>query len=836
MRNLLLILLAIGILISPIACKKKNTQPKPDPDPIPDTTEIIISENTKVIDLETRNAISKIDTSNFTFTFNGSTDELSALKVGDILVDSGSEIVAYGYLRKVKKIDSSRGETIVETEPAGLTEAILQGSIDFNSGKLKISQVQRMELAKGVKLKTLKNTDFTVFDMDYDMEFGSGNDKVSVKGNTSLSMEVFFKFKWDYCILCAPPEVEVSLFESGIELDQTASINVVSEYGASISERIPLATFYFQPWTFAIGPVPVVFIPKVQLFVEVDGSVSAEFSTGASESFNGRLGAKYTSDDGWSTIADKTFIFDYYPPQLDLSASVKANVGPEVSLMLYGVAGPFTNVTACSQLDAERHTGTDNWDLDYKVGVKSEVGIRVDVFLFEDEWSNSFCLFEQSLMHLDNEPMETGVFFENPKDGDWLGLGTTVDLTARVTGATPSKLDFYVDGSLLGSLDSEPWILNWNTASSTYGDHILIVNDMIGGEIVASDTINISLLNAEWKVVDLSPLGQNNETINKDVFFSGSDEGWMVGGTEYGFGGYMLHTTDGGLNWETISPTGILAPNTLDNIIFINEGEVLATTITGQVITSMGWQEIKYPTLEGFELTFKNFEVNDIAISNIGKLVAVGNVLNENAYKIMYAKAVSGDYEPSEGPSIPYYYNDMPTKPKIYFRNAKGIVYNLKDQSNPIRQYIMLSDDGGMSWESMQLNASGITRDDDIYGAFFLDENKGWLVGRESQGFAVVLKTTDGGQSWEKINVEDVYNFGSIWMLSTEEGYATVNTINVGDIVKTKLYHTQDGGYSWSPVDIVHTRLPMKKVFFKGPYLGCTVGGGSDVFMFSVSK
>jgi photosystem II stability/assembly factor-like uncharacterized protein len=833
-KNLFAILTAVLILSFVSGCKKhdEKTDPKPNPDP----EDIIIAETAKPLDLETRAAISSIDTTNFTFVFNGETELVSNIKVGDILVDSASDLSQYGYIRKVKSVQSLRGQTTVTTEPAGLTEAILQGSIDFNSGKLKVSQIQRMELAKGVKLKTLKNSDFTVFDMDYDMEFGSGNDKVSVKGKTSLSMEVFFKFKWDYCILCAPPEVEVTLFESGIELDQAASINVVSQYGANLSERMPLATFYFQPWTFAIGPVPVVFIPKVQLFVEVDGSVSAEFSTGVSESFNGRLGTKYTSDDGWSTIADKTFTFDYYPPQLDLSASVKANVGPEVSLLLYGVAGPFTNVTACSQLDAERHVGTDNWDLDYKVGVKSEVGIRVDVFLFDEEWSKSFCLFEQNLMHLEDEPMETGVFFENPKDGDWLGLGTTVDLTVRVTGATPSELDFYVDGSLLGSLDSEPWVLNWNTASSTHGDHILVVNDMIGGDIVASDTINISLLNAEWKVVDLSSLGQNNETINNDVFFSGSDEGWIVGGTEYGFGGYMLHTTDGGLNWETISPTGILAPNTLDNIVFISEGEVLANTVTGQVITSMGWQEIKYQTLEGFELTFKNFEVSDIAISNIGNLVAVGNVINENAYQIMSAKAVPDNYEPSAGIDIPYYYNDMPTKPKIYFRNAKGIVYNLKDQSNPIRQYIMLSDNGGISWESMQLNASGITRDDDIYGAFFLDENKGWLVGRESQGFAVVLKTTDGGLSWEKINVEDVYNFGSIWMLSTKEGYATVNTINVDDIVKTKLYHTQDGGYSWSPVDIVHTRLPMKKVFFKGPYLGCTVGGGSDIFMFSVSK
>ena len=93
----------------------------------------------------------------------------------------------------------------------------------------------------------------------------------------------------------------------------------------------------------------------------------------------------------------------------------------------------------------------------------------------------------------------------------------------------------------------------------------------------------------------------------------------------------------------------------------------------------------------------------------------------------------------------------------------------------------MLSEDGGVSWESMQLNASGITRGDDVKGAFFLNENKGWLVGRESQGYAFVLRTNDGGLTWEKSVVEDAYNFGSIWFLDNDEGYATVNAIDVGD-------------------------------------------------------
>jgi|GEM_PF-1557951 len=835
MKKVILILFAIILLAATQGCKKHTDDPEPGPNP--DPSEVIIADNTKVMDLETRAAISQIDTTNFTFTFTGETTLLSQLKTGDILVDSASEFARYGYLRKVTGIQSAKGQTTVTTAPAGLTEAILQGSIDFNSGRLRTDQIDRVELAEGVTLKTSRETDFTVFDMDYDMTFGSGNDKITVEGNTSLDIEIFFKFDWDYCVLCAPPEVEVTLFESGVELNQSASVNVASQYGANIENRIPVATFYFEPWTFTIGPVPVVFVPKVELFIEVDGSLTAEFSTGATEAFSGRLGSRYTSDDGWSMIKEKTFSFDYYPPQMDVSAHVDAGAGPEVSLMLYGVAGPYTNVTSCISLDAELHNGTNNWDMEYKVGVKAEAGIKIDVMLFEDEWGKSICLFEQTLMHLDNEPMETGIFFESPVDDSWLALGSQTTLKARVTGAAPSSVEFLVDGEVIGSLSNEPWELTWDTQPAGYGDHTLVVNDIIGGQVIASDTIHIRLLNAVWEIIDLSNLNQSEQTINHDVFFSGSDEGWMVGGSGYGIDGYMLHTTNGGRSWTNIAPDNFFVA--LMQIVFLNNNEILARAFDGKIYSSLTWAPLTYHiNNEEIGYTYDNFDVNSFDITSDGNLIAVGNYYNSENYTIHVARAASGEFKPllNNFTQIPYYYDDMPSAPYVYFRNNKGIVFNLKDQGNPLRQYIMLSDDGGFSWENMTLNASGITRDDDIYGAFFLNEQKGWLVGRESQGYAVVLRTEDGGASWEKFTAEEVYGFGSVWFLSTKEGYATVNAIDMGDEIHVKLYHTLDGGETWDPISLVHTIHPMKKVFFKGPYLGFTVGGGSDTYRFTVAK
>jgi len=831
-KNFLILIFAFGILTIPFGCKKPVDKPEPEPEPQPN--EIIIAETAKPLNLETRTAIIGIDTTNFTFTFNAETDLLSNLKVGDILVDSTSDFAQYGYLRKVTGIQETKGETTVTTSPAGLTEAVLQGNIDFNSGKLKTSQIQRMVLADGVTLKTLKNTDFTVFDMNYDMEFGSGNDKITVSGNTQLDIDIFFKFNWSYCIMCAPPEVEINLFETGVEINQSASINVSSEYGASITHRIPIATYYFEPWTFTLGPIPVVFVPKIELFVEVDGSITADFSTGASESFTGRLGTKYTSDDGWGTIKEKTFTYDYYPPELNLSANIEANVGPEVSLLLYGVAGPFTNITACSLLEAEIHTGTDNWDLDYKVGVKTEVGIKIDVMLFEEEWSTDFCLFEQSLMHLDNEPLDNGIFWEYPIDGHWYSLGSEINLQARTTGAIPTEVQFVVDGNVIATDAENPFEYNWNTTGISHGEHNLVVNYILGGNVISTDAITISLLNAEWEIVDLTNLGQNNETINYDVFFSDTDNGWMVGGSGYGFGGYLLHTTDAGQSWNKISPEDFMI--TMQEIQFINDEELAIRLMNGSVYTSGIWdKEYGYLDQAGnWKVTFNGYDVLSLAMSSNGNLTAIGRHYSDNQLYIVTANSITHEF--NSATLIEKYYDDLPANSKVYFRNTKGIIYNIKDQGNSLKQYIMLSENGGSSWEIIAINAQGITREDRVYGAYFLDEQKGWLVGKESQGYAFVLITEDGGQTWEKVDVEEAHSFGSVYFMSDMEGYATSNTSNTYGDPDYKLFHTMDGGYTWESVELAYTKLPMYKVVFQGPYLGYAVGHGSETYRFSVGK
>lgn len=252
MKKLLPLLIALAILFT--AGCKKETPEQPGPDPTP-TGDVIVAENTRIIDQQTRSIITSIDTVNYTITVTGNSDIISNLKVGDILVDSASAQAPYGYLRKVTSISNNKdGEVVIVTGMATLTEAVNKGSIDFNTGKLSMAHVESYQLADGVTLQNLKNTDFTVFSFDYEKVFENDNGEVTISGHTDLDIEFFFDFDWDFDWLSLPPMPIVEKFESGVEINQNASIMMYSEAGAGMHERISLAKFYFTPWTFMVGP------------------------------------------------------------------------------------------------------------------------------------------------------------------------------------------------------------------------------------------------------------------------------------------------------------------------------------------------------------------------------------------------------------------------------------------------------------------------------------------------------------------------------------------------------------------------------------------------------
>ncbi len=133
------------------------------------------------------------------------------------------------------------------------------------------------------------------------VKLGSATDYLLLNGQVGLGIEVVFNVdidvQWpsvdwevtqdhwydlpDVDVDVTPPSVKLksmefsTTFSETVDLDITANINLASlDYEKSLVEH------EFAPVTFAIGPVPVVLVPYVDLHVGAEGQVSAGITFG----------------------------------------------------------------------------------------------------------------------------------------------------------------------------------------------------------------------------------------------------------------------------------------------------------------------------------------------------------------------------------------------------------------------------------------------------------------------------------------------------------------------------------------------------------------------------
>lgn len=86
---------------------------------------------------------------------------------------------------------------------------------------------------------------------------------------------------------------------------------------------------------------------------------------------------------------------------------------------------------------------------------------------------------------------------------------------------------------------------------------------------------------------------------------------------------------------------------------------------------------------------------------------------------------------------------------------------------------------------------------DDMYSVHFLTRHVGWAVGDSAEGFTGIFRTSDGGQTWERLELFDGQEhppaFSSIRFADARHGWIATRT---GKLV----LRTVDGGETWIPV------------------------------------
>jgi photosystem II stability/assembly factor-like uncharacterized protein len=98
------------------------------------------------------------------------------------------------------------------------------------------------------------------------------------------------------------------------------------------------------------------------------------------------------------------------------------------------------------------------------------------------------------------------------------------------------------------------------------------------------------------------------------------------------------------------------------------------------------------------------------------------------------------------------------------------------------RGHILTSRDRGVSWTQHRVPTRRA-----LTGVYFHDENLGWAVGHD----AAILRTRDGGETWERLNYQPAEErpFLDVWFADENRGVA------IG--AYGFFYRTEDGGDTW---------------------------------------
>ena len=305
----------------------------------------VISNSAEIISSETNQYLDATLSDGTIFTFSQSTPELQSLEVGEIMVSDVTVAAPAGYLRKVTEITNSGEAIIINTEPALLEEIVEDGSV-YLSQVLDPADVASMSNLPGVTLvqngtKSPFTFYFEVTDVvlyDDDSNLSTKNDQIKANGaiEFDLDYELYFNLQG--------AQLRTLVFTNQNSIRDTIEIVAEVELGSIEEEKI-LSSQVFNPITVFVGPVPIVFFPKLDMVVGVDGSVKVGMTTSVSHDLSMRAGVMYSYPNGWARIAELSDEYTFSPPHATLEATIKGYYGDRFNLYLYGVAGPYVNFT-----------------------------------------------------------------------------------------------------------------------------------------------------------------------------------------------------------------------------------------------------------------------------------------------------------------------------------------------------------------------------------------------------------------------------------------------------------------------------------------------------------
>ncbi|MCA9934759.1 MAG: hypothetical protein KC415_12580, partial [Anaerolineales bacterium] len=254
-----------------------------------------------------------------------------------------------------------------------------------------------------------------------------------------------------------------------------------------------------------VGPVPIVFLLEMPVYLRADGDLSIGITTSVGQTANVVAGLQYT-DGNWNPVTDLTNDFSFEPPTPTVGINLKGYIDPPLTLLLYGVAGPFASVKPYLELKTDA-VAVPWWEL--HAGLEATVGVEVEV-LGHSLGEHTEAVIGYDVLLAQAETDNITLTLEPPQVN---GLTAMVSGTVTTTSGTITQLNWQWGD---GNSDDQ-----WFPASHAYaisGTYVITATafDDLGGSAVQTTTVTIVPTNT------ISLILHAPEVVSQTVVVSGS--------------------------------------------------------------------------------------------------------------------------------------------------------------------------------------------------------------------------------------------------------------------------------------------------------------------------
>jgi photosystem II stability/assembly factor-like uncharacterized protein/dienelactone hydrolase len=245
-----------------------------------------------------------------------------------------------------------------------------------------------------------------------------------------------------------------------------------------------------------------------------------------------------------------------------------------------------------------------------------------------------------------------------------------------------------------------------------------------------------------------------------DIAFINENEGWYVNGY-----GNIYHTNDGGENWEKqLEKKGTF----FRCIAFVDSLNGFAGTVGTDYFPNVTDTIPLYRTTDG------------------------GKTWNPVSYEGPYVKGLCAIDIVKE-----QFINHGKTDYKVH-------IYAVGRVGSPAN--MMVSHDGGLTWKSNSMDKDCKM----LFDIKMFDKQTGFACAATDEALeksnALILKTNDGGKTWKKV-YQSKRPFETTWKVSfpTEKvGYVTIQSYNPDpSAIQQRVAKTTDGGETWQEINLV---------------------------------